>query len=482
MPDRPNVILITADHLRFDTVACNGDPVVRTPNIDRLAAEGTNLTQCYAQNPVCQPARASILTGRYPRNHGVRWNSSRLDENELTMVEHFKANGYRTAVVGKHHVNQKRFADAMDHVDAAHCRRNWREREDGNYTVTDPNQFEQYVRDRGYEYKTGYALPDFRKRLGAVPSDQPEDCHIDAYVGMRAVEYVQSVDTDRPLFLWLGFYGPHHPYVPSGRFAHMYNPDRVPGFHKSDDDLARKPYEYTMYFETDNHKYRGFPDASEQTFREMKAAFYGMVSQLDWALGLFLDCLEQRGMADNTVIVFTSDHGEFLGDHGIPAKAPFLLDCMLHVPCIYRGPGVPHAVRSDELTESVDIFPTLCGLAGIDTPAQVQGKDCAVLLSDSPAPLRDAVYAEAVDKKCVRTGKWKYIHYPGKPYGELYDVQADPHELRNLYDEMPDVRARLLEVFRSVIDRTEDFRHPRYQWITATHPRTGEEVTHYHTW
>jgi len=137
---------------------------------------------------------------------------------------------------------------------------------------------------------------------------------------------------------------------------------------------------------------------------------------------------------------------------------------------------------TDDVTESVDIFPTLCGLAGLDTPGQVQGWDCASFFGDSPAPLRNAIYAEAVDKKCVRTGRWKYIHYPTKPYGELYDIQADPHELRNLYDDEPEVRAGMLEVFRSVIDCTEDFHHPKYQRIAATDPDTGKEVAHYHTW
>ena len=359
MADRPNIVFITADHLRHDTLGCAGDPVIRTPGIDRLASEGTSLSNFFVQNPVSAPSRATFMTGRYPRHHGVKWNGSNLGENEVTMVEFYKSHGYATACVGKSHVGQQRFRQSLDHVEASGIRRDWSDKPGTDYTVTNPNPFEQYVRDRGFEYRTSYALPDFRANLGAVPSDLPEDCHIDAYVGMKSLEYLKDVDPDQPFFLWTGFYGPHHPYVPSGRFAHMYDPDQLPGFHRAENDIALKPVEYRLYFETPEHKYRGFPHASERAFREMKAAYYGMVSQLDWQLGLTLDALEASGHADDTIVILTSDHGEFLGDHGIPAKAPFLLDCMLHVPCIFRVPGAPSGASHEDLAESVDLFPTL---------------------------------------------------------------------------------------------------------------------------
>jgi arylsulfatase len=483
---RPNILFVTADHLRYDTLGCMGDPIIRTPAIDRLAREGVCFEQFFVQNPVCQPSRATMMTGRYPRHHGVRWNGSRLDENEMTLVEFLKSQGYTTASIGKHHVAQERFRAALDVVDAEGIRRNWRERVDGDYTVHDPNPFEAYVRAQGYEYVTGYALPDFRKRLGAVPSDLPEDCHLDAYVGIKAREYLESIDQRAPFFLWLGFYGPHHPYVPSGRFAHMYDPAHVPAFHRAEGDIAGKPPEYRFYFETPDHKYRGFPDASEETFREMKAAYYGMVSQLDWQLGLTLDALKARGLEENTIVVLSSDHGEFLGDHGIPAKAPFLLDCMLHVPCIVRAPGIPPGTTHGDLVESVDLFPTIVRLADFEPPEWVQGHDlCPSISGDrgtrGDAP-RTAIYAEAVDKRCIRTAEWKYIHYPGKPYGELYHLTADPYELENLYAQEAGIRKEMRDAYYGMLDETEDFKHPRYQRFTGIDPETGQEITHYHTW
>jgi len=482
---------VTADHLRHDTLGCTGDPVIHTPAIDRLAEQSVRFEQFFVQNPVCQPSRATMMTGRYPRHHGVRWNGSRLDENEMTLVEFLKDRGYTTASIGKHHVAQERFRAALDVIDAEGIRRNWRERADGDYTVRadglhpPPNPFEAYVRARGYEYVTGYALPDFRKRLGAVPSNLPEDCHLDAYVGMKAREYLAGIDQHTPFFLWLGFYGPHHPYVPSGRFAHMYDPAHVPPFHQAAGDIAGKPPEYRLYFETPDHKYRGFPDAPEEAFREMKAAYYGMVSQLDWQLGLTLDALETHGLAENTIVVFTSDHGEFLGDHGIPAKAPFLLDCMLHVPLIVRAPGAPQGASRPEPVESVDLFSTMARLAGLEPPAWVQGRDLCPSIwgqgSRDDAP-RTAIYAEAVDKRCIRTAEWKYIHYPGKPYGELYHLTSDPYELENLYAQEAGIRKEMREAYYDTLDETEDFKHPSYQRFTGTDSETGQEITHYHTW
>ncbi|MCH2665503.1 sulfatase-like hydrolase/transferase [bacterium] len=478
--NRPNILLITTDHLRFDTLGYTGDPVIQTPAIDRLASESIRLNRFFVQNPVCAPSRASFTTGRYTRSHGVKWNGSQLNENEITIVEHLKKNGYQTAVVGKHHIGQKKFRSHLDHTDAVGIRRGWNERPDGNYTVTDPNPFEQYVRDQGYEYKTGYALPGFRDKLGAVPSDLPDDCHIDAYVGMKSLEYLNTVSGEEPFFLWTGFYGPHHPYVPSGRFAHMYDPNSLPSFHRDPDDIDRKPPEYALYFEAKDHKYRGFADASDQTFKEMKAAYYGMVSQIDWQVGLLLDHLQESELAENTVVVFLSDHGEFLGDHGIPAKAPFLLDCELHVPCLIRAPGIKSGDRQ-ALVESIDLFPTLCGLTDLETPECVQGQDFASVL-DSDDTFRDQIFAEAVDKRCIRTKDWKYIHYPTKPYGELYDLQEDPHELHNLYNDLPDVVGTMRARYYETLDSTEDFRNPRYQRYEGTDPETGEAHTHYLTW
>ncbi len=475
MPDKPNVLFISTDHLRYDKLGFAGDPVIRTPAIDALASRSLSLSHYFVQNPVCHPSRASMMTGRYPCHHGVRWNFNDLSENEVTLLEYFKQHGYTTACIGKYHLDQKRFREAMDYTEAGAIR---------NMNADSP--FVQYVKSRGYEYKTGFALPEFRERLGAVPQpDQPEDCHLDAYVGMKTCEYLKRLDGDAPFFLWMGFYGPHHPYVPSGRFATMYGADDVPPFHRSEDDLKKKPVEYALYFQAESHKYYGFADASERTFREMRAAYYGMVSQIDWQVGLVLETLAEQGLADNTIVVFTIDHGDFVGDHGIPTKGPFLLDCMLRVPCLIHAPrGGRAGAVSDELTESVDLYPTICSLADLEVPEWVQGRDLTPLVSGDAGSFegRDAVYAEAVDKRCLRTREWKLIHYPAKPYGELYHLTEDPHELNNLYDELPDVRERMTLDYYRHLDTLEDFKHPSYARFTGIDPATGKEVTHYITW
>ena len=470
MRKKPNILFVTTDHLRYDTLGFTGDPVIRTPAIDALAARSVSLSRYFVQNPVCHPSRATMMTGRYPCNHGVRWNFSALNENEVTLVEHLKRNGYSTACIGKYHLDQSRFRSCLDHEKANSIR-----------NMDPDNPFIQYVSSRGFSYRTGFALPDFQKRLGAVPQpDQPEDCHLDAYVGMKSREYMESITGAEPFFIWVGFYGPHHPYVPSGRFASMYAPEDVPPFHRHDKDLGKKPVEYSLYRNAPNHKFYPIADATERALREMKAAYYGMVSQIDWQLGLVLQTLEEQGLAENTIVVFTSDHGEFLGDHDIPFKAPFLLDCMVHVPCLIHVPSAIGGFSlADTLAESVDLFPTLCGLVGVDIPDWVQGRDLSAGATREGEPRR-AVYAEAVDKRCIRTTDWKLIHYPTKPYGELYHLSEDPHELDNLYDKRIDVRESMtLEYYRH-LDSIEDFRHPTYLRFSGS--RDGEETTHYMTW
>ena len=461
---RPNILLVTTDHLRYDTLGYTGDPVIRTPAIDALAARSLRFERWFSQSPVCMPARATLMTGRYPQHHGVRWNFSALNENEVTLLEHFRRNGYTTASVGKHHVQQARFQASLDHVEA-----------EGIRNMDTDNPFVRHWAERGHVYLTGPALPDFQRRLGAVPRpDQPEDCHLDAWVGRRAREYLKRRDTAKPFFLWLGFYGPHHPYVPSGRFATMYDPDEVPGFHRSESDLARKPPEYTAYIQTPRHKFHGFHTASERTFREMKAAYYGTVSQIDWQLGLVLESLVETGQDSDTIVVFTSDHGELLGDHGMPAKGPFLLDCMLRVPCLVRPAGAREGRTVMDLAESVDLFPTLCALAGMETPVWVQGRANAV------GP-REAVYAEAVDKQAYRKADWKLIRYTGRTYGELYDLRADPWELDNRWSDLPEVVGRLTDEARAHRESIEDFRHPTYARFDGVDSEGGP-FTHYLTW
>ena len=464
MPAKPHVILITCDHLRHDTLGCAGDPVIQTPAIDKLADESIRFSDWHVQNPVCQPSRATLMTGRYPRHHGLKWNFGRLDENEVTLAEHLKQQGYTTAMVGKHHIHQQGFADSLDHLDASGIR-----------NMKPDNPFRKWCAERGWEYLTGEALDGLRERLGAVPSELPEEAHLDAYVGLKAREYLERLDPSSPQFLWVGFYGPHHPYVPSGRFATMYDGVTLPPFATRLDDLRRKPPEYRAYLDYRGHKFAGMKDRDEDTWRDMKAAFYGMTSQIDWQTGLLLEALQAKGMLDDAVLVFTSDHGDFLGDHGFAGKGPFLLDSLLHVPCLIRAPGLAAGVCG-ALAESVDLFPTVCSLAGVDIPEWVNGHDLRGRMEGQDHEVRPATLAEAVDKRSVRTREWKLIHYPGKRYGELYRISEDPDELSNLYVDRPDMVAEMERLLWQRLDATEDFRHPAYA-------RFGDgDQTHYLTW
>ena len=258
----------------------------------------------------------------------------------------------------------------------------------------------------------------------------------------------------------------------------MYGPHQKPPFHRAADDLERKPPEYLLYTQAQSHKFRGFPAASDQTFGEMKAAYYGMVSQIYWQVGLIVAQLQQQGLAEDALIVFTSDHG-------MPAKGPFLLDCMLQVPLLIAGPGVAAGRTVSELVEEVDLFPTISSFCDLELPPWLQGQDLSQALAGqearAPAP-RERIYAEAIDKKCIRTSDWKYIHYPGKAYGELYDLRRDPHELYNLFADQSHQVARMRAEFYQLLDDTEETIHPSYDRFEGVDPRTGTPLTHYHVW
>ena len=334
----------------------------------------------------------------------------------------------------------------------------------------------------------------------------PTELHQTTWCADETIHIIET-HRDGPWLASVNIYDPHPPFNPPLSYRCRYNPQDLPGPSYQQSDLtqqeqlsavdfasrARPPDDLDMQSPVlplspgiggewiaaeapiDSPPFTEARDANT-----LKAAYYAMIEQIDDQVQRIIDTVEDSGQRNQTLIIFMSDHGELLGDHGIPAKAPFLLDCMLHVPCLVRIPGQDSGDRN-ALAESIDLFPTLCGLAGIDTPDCVQGQDLAPVLAGGEE-FRELIFAEAVDKRCIRTKDWKYIHYPTKPYGELYDLREDPHELKNLFSERPEKVREMRDRFYACMDATEDFRNPKYQRFTGTDPKTGGDLTHYLTW
>lgn len=441
MTGRPNIVLITTDQQRWDTLGCAGNAVVRTPHIDRLAAEGVCFARAYAQSPLCMPSRASLITGRYPRAHGVMTNWVSLPAGEASMQDCLRGAGYTTAAVGKMHyrllLNTGTEADALqsppygyDHLVLA----------DGKYGVLSPaeDDYRTLLRQQGWfdASRDYWKDPAVYGAFEAVASPLPPELYIDQFIGDAAVGFLRR-GTREPFFLWVSFCSPHHPFDPPRPYDTLYDPADMPSPHRREDELERKPPEYGAHLEQILGIRTGRPRRlTEEVVRRVIAYYYGMITLLDAQVARVLQVLREAALLERTAIVFASDHGEFLGDHGLLLKAEMLCDALVRVPLVVRYParfagGAPR----EEFVELVDLLPTMLDLAGVNVPARVQGRSLVPLCEGQGAGWRDSAFAEYEHRKMLRTDDWKLVWHSGKPWGELYDLRNDPHELLNLYDD-----------------------------------------------
>jgi len=452
--DKPlNILLITTDQMRRDHMGCAGNPVIRTPNLDRLAAGGVMLDRAYVNNPVCMPNRATIATGRLPRNHGCWCNGVDLPDCERTIADALNARGYHTALFGKPHfrITANRFDNVPEGIE---CGPAW-EQHVNSPDWTGPYYGFQYVqisvghayanlsRAHLYEWvKRNYpeALehqfdwePSPTGAMECFTPRYPHQAHSSNWLGQIGGDYLRKRGRDgQPFMLWVSFPDPHHPFAPPKPYDTMYDPASVPAPLMGPEVLADKPAHFRRDYE--RHK------QTEPQVREIIARTYGMVSLVDENVGKLLDALDEAGLADNTVVVFTADHGDLMGDAGLVLKGPWLFEGLINVPAIWRVPGAAGAGgRTDGLFSSCDIAPTLLALAGGEVPRAMDGLAQTDLVRGGQA-LRDAAMVEyrTPQGDCLHTlvtARRKLTGYGGADYGELYDMACEPPEARNLYDD-----------------------------------------------
>lgn len=467
----PNILFIMTDQQRADALGCV-TPWFHTPHLDRLAAESAHFSNFFAQSPVCGPSRVNLITGRYPSSHGVLQNRA-FTWGEPHIFRVLKKAGYHLGAFGKNHMLAKQDLAGFD-----------REGLSGHHHPDDPPAWTAHLRECGERLKTIGCW------AGACWHDFPEEFSSTARTGQAACDYLRTAPEEKPFMLWVSFSDPHAPHTAPRRFAKLYPEDRLPlpeGALAGEDlaEIKTKARRVAI-----KRAAQGMVAAPEAGVRRYRAVYAGMVSFVDEQVGKILAELERRNLAENTIVVFTSDHGDFFGDHGMVKKDLMHYDCLLNVPCMVRWPGRIRPARPTALVEQIDLMPTLLEACGVEIPRGVQGKSLLPLLQGASTEHREEIHAEvntsdmrnpypdfasfradweAAQKaekhplkwtapfnvpgdftKAIRTKTHKYIWYvTGEE--ELYDLVTDPGEKHNLAsdpaqrEQLADLRHRLLD-------------------------------------
>ena len=463
---RPNIVLLMSDQHRADAMGCEGHAVVRTPALDAIAAHGCRFTRAYTTSPLCMPARASLAVGRYNHNHGMVGNlpcAIRAEERRRSLGLALQRAGYVTAFVGKHHLlpqvqgyDMRRAAGVLQReFGFAHLVQVLGKfgsmRADCDWT--------SHLRDLGLleVHRADYRERKRQPVYYAKPSPLPRDEQCDSFTGRKAVEWLASAPA-QPFFLWASFPGPHDPWDAPGEYGAMYDPADIPPPIAWNDAFEGKPPQ-----QRGRSEFEGLLALEEAAVQPMAAQYYGLVSNIDDWCGRIVAALEAGGALRNTVIVYTSDHGEMLGDHRLVNKSIFY-EGAARIPLLladYREAAVGAVCAAP--VEIVDAYRTALALAAVAPPQGTFGDDLAALARGEANGDDDAAFSELGSARMVRAGRWKYVHDPafGGPR-ELYDLEADPEELRNLVRDPAGQSA------------AEEMRIRMLDWLIATEARDLE--------
>ncbi len=445
----PNVVFIMTDQQRPDSIGHLGHEHARTPNLDRLAQRGLSLSNTYVQSTVCVPSRASILSGKYPHSHGAVNNGMWIDDEETNWVHDFRRAGYHTAAIGKIHSTPLHNPCGFEFRWVAENKNLGA----GSSSPSETDDYEVMLRERGLRrpganYQNEH--DDWFERLGVAVWPLDEDLFYDNVVGSKAVNYLEQHDFDRPLMMHVGFPGPHDPFDVTESDLEAYGDTPIPQPVGYEGEFEDKPEAQREYMELMEGCWCAacIPLMSEGTREKidrMRRHYFANVLTIDRQVGRICQKLEEEGELDNTIIVFTSDHGEPLGDHGMIYKFGNHYESVARVPCIVAGPGIPDREPEEGLVESIDLGPTLLDMCGI--PSEQDFEACSVrsLIQDGEK-VHDAVFSEYGQRLMIRQGDWKLVYYSNDDEGEMYDLEADPDELNNRYGDpaVSEERARLL--------------------------------------
>lgn len=499
---KPNILLITSDQQHYSTMGAI-NPRIQTPALDRLCAGGVRFDRAYCPNPTCTPTRASIITGMYPSQHGAWTLGTKLFEDVPTIGAMLSAAGYKTSLIGKAHFQPlvskpgyesleaqptlrdldfwRDFAGpwyGFDHVETA--RMHGAESHVGqHYAIW---MEEKGLKDWQKYFAPWPEVPEQRDRIYAERHWQlPEEFHYTRWTGERTVAMIEQAAAEgKPFFCWSSFHDPHPPYNCPEPWASMYDPaDMQPGrLTPGEHEANPKHFGMTQDLKADFHRFHTEDQHAhgmhphpfgEEDMKLNMAAYYGMVSFMDQQIGLILDALDRLGLAENTIVVFSTDHGHFLGQHGLMAKGPFHYEDLLRVPYVVRWPKkVPAGRVSAAIQNLVDLPVSFLAAAGLDVPGSMTGVNQLDTWAGGP-PARTWSVTEnhhtrtRVHLRTYVNDRYKLTVYRQGDDGELFDLQEDPGEVRNLWHDpaAAEVKARLMHEFMQATLACEPMRMPR---------------------
>ena len=424
-----NILYLLTDQMRFDALSCNGAPVCRTPEIDRLAQHGTNFTSAYSVNALCTPARASIVTGLYPHMHGQLSNMGNFngvfDRQVLRWKgysHYLKKGGYQTGYIGKWHLPEEGNKEV------------W------SFDAWDTDRdYDEYLKKKGIDYDMGVSevqhLEWGEDAAFCGPSVLSAEDHHDGWVAAGACRMLEDfAGGEKPFMICAAFHGPHFPYAVPKPFCDSYRPEDVPRWENFNETFRDKPVVQQKELMRWNTAQLTWID-----WQKVIAAYWGYCSYLDSLVGKIMSKLEHLGLAEDTMVVFSTDHGDMLGSHRLFNKGFNMYEEDHHIPLIISCPGKEEGITMNPFVNTVDLMPTFLDAAGCPVPEEVQGKSLMSMLEgEVPQGWRQESFSEfngyestLLTSRMVRTRKWKYVY---NPFGqdELYDMESDPGELYNL--------------------------------------------------
>jgi arylsulfatase A-like enzyme len=474
---RPNILLITSDQQRGDCYGFEGR-AVKTPHLDAMAAGGTRFSTCITPNAVCQPSRASILTGLLPLNHGVHDNGIDLDEalGSQGFAGSLAAGGYRTGFIGKAHfatyhthaptgspecASSSADYDAdwfgpyqgFEHVELIHIGHNW-------WMPAEPPHGQHYERFFHRDGRGQKLFDLYNQKLEPVTdatqtwhSALPQSVHNSNWVADRTIDFMKN-SGDEPFCVWASFPDPHHPFDAPEPWSRLHHPDEVDLPEHRTRDFDRRPFWHRAAIENrpagpaDKAEirtgYSRIPPQSDRQLRDLIANYYGQISLIDHNVGRIMEALAEQGLDENTIVIYTTDHGDWLGDHGLILKGPMMYDGLMRVGMILQGPGVPAGRVVSDPVSTLDIGPTLNDFAGTSPKLEQHGKSMKPLIEGDDTS-RDFAFNEwwllptragvELQLQTVRTERYRMSVDRLSGEGELYDFQEDPHEMDNRFDD-----------------------------------------------